>query len=164
MNKRFLILAASLVFAASIATADTIKIKFNDLAELGGALRSLDATEKEVKTADQGTRIIKVPLDLKPAARIAVAKNLASVRGALEAFEQQRQALLQRVSPGAIEKIQSDQALLGKFAQAWNDLIKEPIVLDVVLITDEQLNLEANKEIGGTVLAGLAPILAPPKK
>ncbi len=165
MKKRSLLFVVAALCAASLsAFADPIKIKFVDLAELGGALRSLDGTEREVKTSDQGTRIIKVPLDLKPAARIAVAKNLSAVRGALDAFESQRQVLLQRVSPGAIEKVQQDPALLGKFAQLWNDYIKEPVVLEVTLLTEEQLNLDANKEIGGTTLAGLAPILAPPKK
>lgn len=159
----FAALCASALLLAS-ASAETIKIKFQDLAELGGALRSLDGSEKEVKTSDQGTRIIRSPFDLKPAARIAIAKDLAAVRGALDAFEQQRQAILQRVSPGAIDKVQTDVALLGKFAQLWNDLVKEPVVVEVVLITEEQLNLEANKEIGGTVLAGLSPILAVPKK
>ena len=163
MRKNILFLAA--FFAASVLTvAEPIKIKFADLAELGAALRSLDGTEKEVKTSDQGTRIIKVPLDLKPAARIAVARNLSTVRTALDAFESQRQALLQRVSPGAIEKIQTDPALLGKFAQLWTEIVKEPVSIDVVLLTEDQLNLEVNKEITGSVLAGLTPILVPPKK
>lgn len=163
MRKHIALLTAFLAVSA-FAFAEPVKIKFTDLAELGAALRSLDGTEKEVKTSDQGTRIIKVPLDLKPGARIAIAKNLATVRGALDAFETQRQALLQKVSPGAIEKIQTDQVLLGKFAQLWTDLVKEPVVIDVQLITEEQLNLDTNKEITGSVLAGLAPILAPPKK
>lgn len=162
--RKYTVLLAAFLAASVFAFAEPIKLKFTDLAELGAALRSLDGSEKEVKTSDQGTRIIKVPLDLKPAARIAVARNLAAVRTALDAFETQRQRLLQTVSPGAIEKIQTDPALLGKFAQLWTDLVKEPVVIDVVLITEEQLNLDANKEIAGSTLAGLAPILSPPKK
>lgn len=162
--RKYIALITAFLAASALAFAEPVKIKFTDLAELGAALRSLDGTEKEVKTSDQGTRIIKVPLDLKPGARIALAKNLSTVRGALEAFETQRQALLQRVSPGSIEKIQTDPALLGKFAQLWTDLIKEPVTIDAVFITEEQLNLDTNKEITGSVLAGLAPILAPPKK
>lgn len=148
-----------LFITAALASAEPVKIKFQDLAELGGSLRALDGTEREVKTSDQGTRLIRVPLDLKPAARIAIAKNLSAVRTALDAFESQRQALLQKVSPGAIDKVQTDPSLLGKFAQLWTELLKEPVTIDLTPIAEDQLNLEANKEITGSVLAGLTPVL-----
>lgn len=168
MNKRnpsvFAALFAACLLLASIASAEPIKIKFQDLAELGGSLRSLDGVDREVKTSDQGVRILRTPFDLKPSARISIAKDLSAVRAALDAFEQQRQALLQRVSPGAIEKVQTDVALLGKFAQLWTDLVKEPVTIDVATLSEADLNLEANKEITGTILAGLAPVLAPAKR
>ena len=162
MKSKLLTLLAALCILAS-TSADTIKIKFQDLAELGLALKSLDGTEREVKT-DQGSKIIRIPFDLKPTARITIAKDLLAVRTAMDAFEQQRQALLQRVSPGAIEKVQTDAILLGKFAQLWADLIKEPVAIDIAFLTEDQLNLEANREITGTIIAGLTPVLGAPRK
>lgn len=159
MNKRILLgLLASVLLAVS-ASAETLKIKFNDLAELGAALKSLDGVEKTINTSDQGTRVIKTSFDLKASARIAIAKDLAAVRTALEAFETQRQLLLDRISPGAIQKVQADPTLLAKFISAWNDYTKEPIALDVTLLAEADLNLDVNKDIGGSVLAGLSPIL-----
>jgi hypothetical protein len=159
MNKRILLgLLASFVLAVS-ASAETIKIKFNDLAELGASLKSLDGVEKTVNTSDQGTRVIKTSFDLKASARIAIAKDLAIVRTALEAFETQRQLLLERVSPGAIQRVQADPALLAKFVALWNDYTKEAVAIDVVMLTEADLNLDVNKDIGGSILAGLGPIL-----
>lgn len=159
MKSRTILFAALVAFFVSSVSAESIKLKFQDLAELGGALKALDGLEKPVQTSDQGTRIIRVPFDLKPAARLAIAKDLTAVRAAMEAFEQQRQVLLQRVSPGAIEKVQTDPSLLGKFSDLWTALIKEPIAVDVTFLTEEQLNLDANKEIVGSMLAGLSPII-----
>lgn len=167
MKSRFTKLVAGIVavLALSVASlrADTVKVKFSELAELGASLRGLDGAEREVKTSDQGTRVIRVSFDLKPAARIAIAKNLSAVRTALEAFEAQRQSILQSVSPGAPEKVQTDPALLAKFADAWNALAREPVAIEVAMISEDQLNLEANKEITGTILAGLAPVLSAKK-
>ncbi len=164
MKSRTILFAALVAFFVTSASAENIKLKFQDLAELGSALKGLDGLEKEVQTSDQGKRIIRVPFDLKPAARIAIAKDLTAVRGALDAFEQQRQVLLQRVSPGAIEKVQTDIVLLGKFSELWNAFVKEPITIDVTFLTEEQLNLDSNKEIVGSMLAGLTPILKVPSK
>ncbi len=161
MKKYILMFAA--IFAAVCLQAEPVKIKFNDLAELGAALRALDGNDKSIQTSE-GTRVIRVPLDLKASARIAIARNLSAVRTALEAFEQQRQQLLQQVSPGAIQKVQNDPELLTKFLVLWTEATKDPVTLDLQLLTEEQLSLEANKEITGSVLAGLAPILATPKK
>ena len=152
------ILALLALATAALASAEPVKLKFPEIVELGASLRALDGAEKEVKT-DQGIRVIRVPLDLKASARIAIAKNLAVVRTALDAFEAQRQRTLQTVNPGAVEKIQTDQTLLTKFVLAWNEVVKEPVTLDVTLIAEDQLNLDTNKEITGSVLAGLTPVL-----
>lgn len=162
MNNRIpkVLFAALLALAVSASVhAEAVPVKFAELVELGGSLAVLDGIEHEVKTSDQGTRIIRIPLDLKAAPRIAIAKDIAAVRTALAGFESQRMKLLQTVSPGAIEKVQGDPVLLAKFRQLWEDYIKDAVKIDVVLLTEEQLNLDANKEIVGSVLAGLSPIL-----
>ncbi len=151
------IFAAFLCFATALA--EPAKLKFAELVDLKGALLVLDGIPKEIRTAD-GSKIIRVPLDLKAATRIAASKNLAAVNPALDAIEAQRQVILQKVSPGAPEKIDSDQGLKAKFFELWNSYVeKNAVTVEVVKMTEESLNLEVNKEITGSVLAGLAPVL-----
>ncbi len=111
---------------------------------------------------DQGkdpAKLVKTPYDLKAATRIAIARNLVATQTALEAFEVSRQKALQTISPGAPEKVQTNQELLAKFLDLWAKETAEPVTIDLALIHEDALNLDANPNIPGTVLAGLTPIL-----
>ncbi len=165
-TSRYLMLAVAL-FATAFLHADTVKLKFSALAELGASLKEMDGADKPYENVqtNQGavTRILKVPYDLKTPVRIALAKDLVVVRAALDAFEQKRQRIIAEVSPGAPEKIQIDQALMTKFINAWNIATTEPVTVDLQLISSDDLNLDKNKELPGTVVAGLTPLLKPDK-
>ncbi len=170
MKKQTSRLLAALVAAFLLVSiplrADPVKVKlkFDDILALSGSLSVLDGIPHEVKTSDQGSKIIRVPLDLKPGARIAAAKNIAAIKLALEGFEAQRVKLLNDVSPGAPERVAKDDAMNARFTVLWNAYVKEAVALDLESMTEEQLNLDANREITGSVLAALAPLLSPPKK
>lgn len=152
------LLVASLVFAA-VCFAEPTKLKFNTLAELGNSLRSLDGLEKSVDQGkDTPAKVVLVPWDFKPATRIAFARDLAAVRLALEAFEATRQALLKSLAPTGPEKVASDPALLAKFVVGWNDAIKDPVTVDLVLIAEDDLKLDANA-LPPSIITGLLPIL-----
>ncbi len=157
--KRFPSLIILAALSAAVCFADPVKLKFSALAELGNSLRSLDGLEKAV---DQGkdvpAKIVLQPWDFKPATRLAVARDLAAVRVALEAFETTRQALLKATSPAAPEKVSTDPALLTRFITNWNDAIKDAVVVELVLVSEDDLKLDANN-LPPSILTGLLPIL-----
>lgn len=159
------LLLLAVLFAASLF-ADPVKLKFQPLAELNGALQSLDGSERayenvSLPNGQTGTRVLRVPFDLKAAVRIGIARDISAVKFALESFEAKRQIILLQVSPGAPEKIQNDPALLAKFMTAWTEATKDPITVDLFLLTEEDLNLDKNKDLANATIAGLAPIIKP---
>lgn len=162
--KRSQLLVVLFAVSAAVCFADPVKLRFNAITDLVGSLREMDGVEKvyENVAGQNGatnTRILRVPYDLKTPVRIALAKDLSALKQALDAFEQKRQVALNTVSPGAPERVQNDPALLAKFVTAWNAAVLEPVIVDLVLISEEDLNLDKNKDLPGSVLSGLGPII-----
>lgn len=171
MNTRTIttVFAALLALAFSLtARAEPVKLKFQQISDLSVALAQLDGTERAYENValpngQTTTRILRVPYDLKTAVRIGIARNIATIKTALEAFEAKRQSLLAQVSPGSPEKIQNDPQLLAKFIALWNESTKEPLSLDLVVFAEDDLNLEKNKDLANATIAGLSPLLAAKK-
>lgn len=147
----------------SVAAAEQVKLKYSQLVDLASALRSLDGYPKVIDQGKEPAKVLTVPFDFRATARMAIARDLVAVVAALDAFETSRQKALQTASPGAPEKVATSPELLAKFLELWNKEIGEPVTIDLALLSEESLNLEANTNITGTALAGLTPVIASKK-
>ncbi len=162
----FLLAASLLAAAPAPARAEPPRLNYAQLTDLADSLVKMDGAERAYENVALGggqtaTRILRVPYDLRTPVRVALANDLSKVKVGLAAYEQKRQLALNTVSPGAPEKVQSDPALLAKFATAWNVATAETVPVDLELVTLDDLNLEKNKDLPGTTISGLAPIIKP---
>ncbi|HEY0966926.1 MAG TPA: hypothetical protein VGD88_06025 [Opitutaceae bacterium] len=147
------------VALASGLNAESLKLKYAQLVELGSALSALDGAQRVVPQGDgKPSAVVFTAYELGGKTRLVIARNVAAIKTPLEAFEQTRQALLKQVSPGAPEKVATDPELTAKFIALWNDATKDPVTVDLAKIPEDDLKLDANA-VPPSVLTALLPIL-----
>jgi hypothetical protein len=146
-----------------------LTITNRDVLELYSALTSLDGYPRAV-----GDRVITVPYEIEPKARLDIALNKAALRPIKEAIEETRNALVTEIAGerGEIPETVTDSAT-GKvvtnpdamtFQRRWKEVLEATTTVDLHTITQRALHVGDDTDakanpIPGTVLELLLPIL-----
>lgn len=147
------------VALASGLNAESLKLKYAQLAELGSALTALDGAQRVVPQGeDKPAAVVFTAYEFSGKTRLAIARNVGALKAPLQAFEDTRQALLKQVSPGAPEKVAGDPDLVAKFALLWAEATKDPVTVDLTKLSEDELKLDANA-VPPSILTALLPIL-----
>ncbi len=167
MNKTFLYLAA--IFLAAVLRAEPVKLKVSAILELNEGLTALDGFQKEIPQGrdsngnERPSLVMPVGYKFSAATKWAIADNQAVVKKARATYDAAVLATVKAVSPdGTGEAIDKSPTLKAKFSDEVRKLQELEQTIDLKLLTREDLNLEANPNIPGTVLTWLAPVLKKP--
>jgi hypothetical protein len=162
----------TLIFALALACAaqaETVKLKVSEMLELNAALASLDGFDKEVPQGRQpdGTdapaKIIRGGYKFAAKAAWALADNRAEALRAKANYDAAALGIVKALSPdGTPEAIDKSPALVAKYSDEVRKLLDLQKEFTLTLISREDLNLDVNSMIPGTVLAKLGPILKKP--
>ena len=159
-----LLLPVLLSLTALPAPADTLKLKVSEILSLHDGLSALDGYQKEVPQGEgQPSRIIAAGYKFSAKVKWAVADDLAAVAKVKAVYDAAVLATVKAVSPdGTGEAIDKSPALKARFSDEVRKLQELEKPVDLTLLTREDLNLDVNAGIPGTVLTWLAPILKKP--
>jgi hypothetical protein len=166
---RLPVLLFAVVLSAASAFAEPVKLKVSAILELHAGLTALDGYQKEIPQgrdqngAERPSLVMPVGYKFPPAAKWAIADDLAAVKRAKDTYDAAVLATVKAVSPdGTGESIDKSPVLKAKFSDEVRKLQDLEQTLDLKLLTREDLNLDANSNIPGTVLTWLSPILKKP--
>lgn len=165
---KFTILILALALAGALH-AETVKLKVSEMLELNAALASLDGFDKEVPQGKDGNgvdlpaKIIRGGYKFSAKTAWALADNRAEALKAKANYDAAQLGIVKALSPdGTGEAIDKSPALQAKFSDEVRKLLDLQKDFSLTLISREDLNLDVNGMIPGTVLAKLAPILKKP--
>lgn len=168
-NRLFLPLILAALAFVSPAFAEPVKLKVSAVLELHEGLAALDGYQKEIPQGrdqngnERPSLVMPVGYKFGAAAKWAIADNLAVVKKAKATYDAAVVATVKSVSPdGTGEAIDKSPVLKAKFSDEVRKLQELEQTLDLKLLTREDLNLEANGNLPGTVLTWLSPILKKP--
>lgn len=168
MKTKTMSLLAALAFA-SAAFAEPVKLKVSAILELHDGLTALDGFQKEIPQGrdqngnERPSLVMPVGYKFPAATKWAIADDLAAVKKAKATYDAAVVATVKAVSPdGTGEAIDKSPTLKAKFSDEIRKLQDLEQTLDLKLITREDLNLEANANLPGSVLTWLGPILKKP--
>lgn len=165
MNRTKLLLLAVLSIALS-ASAEPVKLKVSAILDLHAGLSALDGYQKEIPQgrdqtgAERPSLVMPVGYKFNAATKWALAADLAEAAKAKAVYDAAVLATVKAVSPdGTGEAIDKSPALKARFSEEVRKLQELEKELNLTLVTREDLNLDANGNIPGTVLTWLSPIL-----
>jgi hypothetical protein len=151
---------------APFLAAEPLTRKGSEILDLDRGLAGLDGAFKVVTDPRTG-KDEKVPVayEFTGKVRFAIARNLTAIKPAIEALAKAKQAIGEEIGGKGATDIKGDAAIAA-FNKKWNEVLNEPVTVDLQRLTESDLNLEKN-QIPGTTINALAPIiveLAPPPK
>lgn len=168
MKTKTMFLLAALAFATA-AFADTVKLKVSTILELHEGLSALDGFQKEIPQGkdqngnERPSLVMPVGYKFSAKAKWAIADNLAAVKKAKATYDAAVLATVKSVSPdGTGEAIDKSPVLKARFSDEVRKLQELEKPIELSLLTREDLNLEANSNIPGTVLTWISPIVKAP--
>lgn len=132
-----------------------IALKLSQVGLMHAALKSFDRYEKSIKVAGGTEAMVKVPYDLNPATRFAMAKNMAVLSAVMDNLNEARNSLVKQLSDDGLEV---PKEKLAQFNSQLNDLLDSVEEVDLALISWSDLKPEANP-IPPSVAADMMPLL-----
>lgn len=167
-NTKFTTLIFALALACA-AQAETVKLKVSEMLELNVALSTLDGFDKEVPQGKDGSgsdlpsKIIRGGYKFAAKTAWALADDRAEALRARATYDAAALGVVKALSPdGTPEAIDKNPALLAKYSDEIRKLLDLQRDFTLTLISRDELNLDVNTMIPGTVLAKLGPILKKP--
>ncbi|MBU3741504.1 MAG: hypothetical protein FGM24_04370 [Candidatus Kapabacteria bacterium] len=150
----------------------TTTISNRDVLELYSALTALDGYSKAV-----GDRVVTVPYEIEPRARLDIALNKATLRPVKEAIEETRNAIVTEIAGDRGEIPDTVTDGLGKvstnpeaitFQRRWREVLDATVTVDLRRLPVKSLHIGDDADtkanpIPGTVLEILMPILDHPE-
>lgn len=161
MKKTFLFLAALAAF--TLASAEQVTLKVDQVIQVANALASLDSGQtKVVKFTDQtgatSDKAVQLPYELSGATRWAIARDLGALKKEVEAFDKARTDVIKQLTNGGSEIKKEETVKMAKYLDQVNDILQKPVKVELQKIKGEDLKLDINP-IPSTTLAALEPVL-----
>jgi hypothetical protein len=153
-------LFALLLLITAPLFAEPIKLKVVDVISLNQALSLLDGAQKVVPQGDAPAKIVIVPYDFSGKTRWAIAQNLIALQPHAKAADDARNALVKQIGGEAGGIKADDAAKIAKFTVAYNELLIQPVTVELTKIPLADLKLDINA-LPPSVLAILSPIIIP---
>lgn len=172
-NNRPLLAVMAGLFALVIfqvtALAEPKAYKRSDLFDIANNLAQLDGYYKVVTDPRTGKEEkVAVSYEFAAKVRFNIAKNLVVLKPIVEALGKAREGLVKEVAGEGVTVLKGDTPEYARFDAKWKAIVREEETVDLVRLTESDLNLERNP-IPGTVttalasiIVELAPALAPP--
>jgi hypothetical protein len=150
--------------SAGALRAETLKLAVKDTLALNASLTALDGFDREISQGkDLPSKIIRGGYSFNAKTAWAIADDLAETKRAQENYDSARLAAIKEISPdGTGDAIDKSPALAAKFSEKMRAVLDLVKPINLTLISRDDLNLEVNKMIPGSVLAGLAPVIQKP--
>lgn len=154
MKKVFVVVSA-MMFASS-AYAETKTYTINDLFTLANGLGTINNGFSKIVKDGGKESIVPEQFDFTSNVKIVLAKNLVRVTNVLEPIQKEakavRETLCKKTNCSKPEEIE----VLNKEMEKLTD---KSVPVDLIELTENDLNLSVNKEISPVVLRQLKPIL-----
>jgi len=149
-----------LLISASALCAEPIKLKVSDLLALQQGLAAFDGQQKVVPQGDAPAKVVLVPYELSGKTRWIIAQNLAALQPQVKAADDARNALVKQIGGEAGTIAAVDSAKVSKFTAAYNEILAQPLTVELTKVKLEDLKLDANP-LPPTLLSSLNPIITP---
>lgn len=163
MNKTNRSVLAVLCLLSSVlgASAETLKLKLEQILPLANALASLDQGQtKIIKQGDAPDKVLQLPYEFSGATRWAIARNLGALKREVEAFEKTRADLIKQISGGGAEIKKDEPEKFAKYLAEITPIVESTLKLELQRLKPDDLKLDQNP-IPASTLVALEPILTP---
>jgi hypothetical protein len=157
-TQRLLVIA--LLLSASALCAEPIKLKVADALALNAALSSLDGQQKVVPQGEAPAKLVVVPYEFSGKIRWTIAQNLTALAPSVKSADEARNALVKQVGGESGTIAATDSVRVSKFTAAYNEILTQPLTVELTKVKLEELKLDANP-IPATLLSALTPIVTP---
>ena len=137
-----------------------MKLTYQQCLLIDGALRNLDGTYEKLIEDGKTRKIFNARIELSMGVRVANGMRLHKLETPLKLFKKLEQDLLFKLGEAVDDAFKVPPENFVEWTKARDALLDTEIDVDIELIKDDDLKLEANPAIGGQVLQMLAPIRA----